>query len=184
MHYYIIGTSHTLQCELPFHDLQDSRLRDKLEEVISAHSVVLIAEEVNANEEHNQVIHGRNLASNHDPAIPWLSLDMTTQQMKNAGIWNDLEAASELTKRACENGTNELYHPVRANDTRESCWLEKIRAVCDAYKLTSGTVLITCGRVHLDPLADKASKCGIKDIETAEVPIGLGRSIGDIRHLS
>jgi hypothetical protein len=182
LHYYIVGTSHNLQNESPFRTTQDTRLRDKLAEIIGTHPVVLIAEEVDANEEHKQIIYGRNLAADHDPKIPWVSLDMTTPQLKNAGIWDELEAAAHLTEDACRNRKNEIYHPVRANDMREACWLERIRVACDAYKLTSGTVLITCGRMHLESLADKASKCGIRNL-VLEVPLGLKQTLGEIKLL-
>jgi hypothetical protein len=100
----------------------DTRLQDKPPEIIGTRRVVLIAEEVDVNEEHNQIIYGRSLAANHNPKIPWLSIDMTTPQWKNAGIWDELEAEVSLTENACKNGKNEIYHPERANNVREACW--------------------------------------------------------------
>jgi hypothetical protein len=178
LRYYIVGTKHPLQEKTPFRNNPDTSLREKLAEIICNRPVVLIAEEVDPEAD----IYGRELAASQNPQIPWLSIDMPEVQQINAGIADDLNEAARRNEEAHSRGEKIVYHPQRASDVREACWLEKIRIACEIYKITEGTVLITCGRVHLESLADKAMKLGIQT-DTLEWPSGLLKEIGKIERV-
>ncbi len=164
MHYYILGTDHTLQePDRRTPAAKALAYREMLRTVIREHSPVLIAEEINANrpdEKQNPI--GRQLAA----SIPWISVDMTFPEQREAHIFEDLDEDSRLRDEEDRN----TYH-VCANTVREKHWLTKIQQEIDRLKLLNGTVLITCGRNHLEFLADKAISSGAADyVYLAEHP--------------
>jgi hypothetical protein len=173
--YYIIGTTHLLQ-EKP---AIDTSLRDKLAEIASKRHIVLIAEETLPETQ----TYGRELADSQNPIIPWLPMDMTQAEKESAGIADDLDAALQLNEAAHYSCQKIEHYPQRAHAVREASWLNKIQATCKANQITKGTILITCGRLHSESLANRARNSGIKTIKTIEWPSGLMKQIGKIKTL-
>jgi hypothetical protein len=162
VHYYIIGTDHKYQ-------RKDAGLRAVMEAVVGDvknHCVVLIAEEVNSNvPDYQQKSVGRDIAGN---SIPWLPIDMTLQEQRDKGIFDDLENAVKLRN---EEGRNVYY--AHANTVREKHWLRKIRRACQGRAIKDGTILITCGRNRLEFLAEKLIRFGASSVYTTEYPVGI-----------
>jgi hypothetical protein len=182
LHYCIVGTKHCLQVASTFPflvDEEDIRLRDGLAEIIKRQDVVLIAEEVDANALDQLSLHGRNLARDHDPPIPWLSIDMTILQMQEAGIWDDLISQSDLNEQAEIRGESKIHHRVHANDVRETYWLKQIKVCCETHDIVRGMVIIVCGIAHLGSLAEKA-KLIVSRVDTMQVPEDLITELGEI----
>jgi hypothetical protein len=144
MEYIIIGTDHDRQRS----DFSDTGLRDKLQEYSRTQNVVLIAEEVDANKDVQTF--GRDLVG----CTKWLSIDMTTEERKSAGIYRELSTSPP----GCDdNGQFYLanwYHK-RADAIRENFWLDRIERWCKQNGVRRGVIIITCGHNHRPYLADK-----------------------------
>jgi hypothetical protein len=165
--YYIVGTKHLLQ-------RRDLGLKAFLECVLSTHSVALIAEEALASE---PKLVGRDLGREHN--IPWIPVDMTVGQQEQAGIAQDLDKAYRLM--SLDNKLN-LY-PKHANDVRHEYWLQTIEGKCLERKIEDGTILVTCGRNHLEFFSEEVRKRGIKQVEIAEYPEGLKATLPQLTAL-
>jgi hypothetical protein len=143
MHYHIIGTDHKYQTIQG----KTKGLRDLMEEYMKRHSVVLIAEEVNANKD--VLTFGRELM---DDDRKWLSIDMTDEERKEASI----QPCDPFAKANGPDGYF-MVDPYSYGDEakRESFWIQRIEKWCSENEVTDGTVLITCGYNHLPFLAGK-----------------------------
>lgn len=169
MQYHIVGTEHWRQ-------QNDSGLRAKLHLIIEKSHIVLIAEEIDINKaNHLQRSQGRELANQHNPVIPWIPVNMTFEQEKTAGIFDALDLASKLQRH------RNVYAKL-ANGIRENHWLDQIQEKCKEDAINEGTVLITCGRNHLDFLAAKAEQRGFVVVKD-EYPDGLGEKLGRLQIL-
>jgi hypothetical protein len=135
MHYHIIGTDHKYQTRRG----GTRGLFDLMEEYKKSHPVVLIAEEVDADAMRVDAF-GKELIG----PDRWLSIDMTEQERRDAGIYDVL--------KDCED---HVYHKA-AQGKRENHWLDKIQTWCAANGESEGTVIITCGLNHVPYLRDKA----------------------------
>lgn len=149
MDYFIIGTDHPLQKS----DAADTRLKDLLQSLIHAHPVVLIAEEVETSKEGINFF-GRDLIGEDK----WLSIDMDTEKRKEAGFYDI----------PCEEGPGDdnisrvnRYHAQR-EAIREDFWVHKISDWCEQRKLSTGTVVVTCGHNHMRAgfLSEKLTQLG------------------------
>jgi hypothetical protein len=165
LHYYIVGTEHRLQVPSPLRAAPDVRLRDLMQDIINKKNVVLIAEEVDPNKDVQSF--GRKLIGDEK----WRSIDMTRCDQHEAGIFDDLEEAYRILR---DTGRN-VYHK-RANSIREYVWLDRVRHFLEQHQTEDGVVLITCGRNHLEFLAQKVAKMGILHTET-ECPLGLQKTL-------
>lgn len=147
MHYYIIGTDHELQK----YSSPDAGLRALLDAVIRHYDVVLIAEEVNADDD--VVTFGRTLVGDER----WLSVDMNERQRKEAGIYNVLKrgGAPEPDPQTGQLERVNAYH-WEAEKVREQFWLDGISEWCEARQISHGTIVMTCGMNHRWFLAAKA----------------------------
>jgi hypothetical protein len=169
MQCYIVGTEHWRQ-------RKDPKLRARLQLIIEKTHVVLIAEEIDVNKaNHLQQSQGRELAGQQNPIIPWIPINMTFGQEKAAGIFKALEDASKLQR-------HRNVYAKHANAIRENHWLDQIEAKCNEDAIKAGTVLITCGRNHLDFLAAKAEQRGFAVVKD-EYPEGLGGKLGKLEIL-
>jgi hypothetical protein len=146
--YIIVGTDHPLQES----DSPDTRLKDLLQSFMETHSVVLIAEEVKTSEDVHTF--GRELIGDDK----WLSIDMDKEKRKDTGFYDI----------PCEEGPGadnfsrvNRYHTER-EAIREDFWLDKIARWCEDRKLSTGTVVVTCGHNHMRAgcLADKLRQRG------------------------
>lgn len=167
VHYIIIGTDHRLQKT----DSQYTGLQDILRFILIAHpSVVLIAEEV---ETSNPVrTFGLELIGDDK----WLSIDMNARERKE----------SRLDAIPCEQGPGDdndsrvyRYHTGR-EAVRETFWLNKIARWCEDRTISTGTVVITCGHIHMRAgfLADRVLQRG-HTIRTCEyLPFDIVAELG------
>ena len=151
MDYIIIGTDHKLQKS----DATKTGLRDMLLSIVNKREVVLIAEEVSTSKDISTF--GRELIGD----AKWLSIDMTTQERKDAGIYEVLRAAvgpgyDPVTHRDIRVNP---YH-MRAETVRENFWLDRIAKWCEDNQVSAGTIVITCGHNHLKFLSDKVIQRG------------------------
>lgn len=151
LNYVVVGTDHNLQRA----DGKDAGLRDLLQSIIASHQVVLIAEEVKTSEDVQTF--GCELIGRDK----WLSIDMTRDEQKDAGIYDIRNSA-----------VGPVRHPVTGDDVRcspyhkqseavrENRWLDKVALWCEEKNVSAGTVVITCGHNHLDFLAGKIEERG------------------------
>jgi len=140
MHCVILGTDHRLQ-------KQDRALRAKIEHLVQSNDVGLIAEECLAGTE--------TVASECALALglpPRLAIDMTTEQRVAAGIYERLCIRPAIHFDIDQNTLHERHLYLRhADGIREEFWLDRVQEAA-----TDGTVLLICGYVHIDFLAQKA----------------------------
>jgi hypothetical protein len=160
MDYVVVGTDHKLQRA----DSQDTGLRDLLQSIIASHPVVLIAEEVKTSEDVRTF--GRELIGEDK----WLSIDMTTQQRKDAGIYEVLRSGGPVRHPVTGNDVRGNVYHKKSEGIRETFWLGKIQGWCKGAKVASGTVVVTCGHNHLKPLAEKIKAQGHSVIEREYLP--------------
>ena len=151
MDYIIVGTDHPLQDSAS----SDTGLRDLLRSIVDTHPVVLIAEEVATSV--YVLTFGCELVGENR----WLSIDMDDKERKRAGL-DDIPLEEgpgydPITHR--DIPLVNRYHTKRET-IRETFWLNKIARWCEDRRLSTGTVVITCGHNHLDFLAEKAERRG------------------------
>jgi hypothetical protein len=153
MHYAIIATDHDLQKA----DSTHRGLEERLATIIGRGGVVLIAEEVDANKHVDTF--GRDLSRKLIGENRWLSIDMTNDQRKNAGIYEELVDRNVPDFREVPPLLVCRYFR-RADGIRENFWLDRIEEKCAELKMTEGTVVITCGHIHGHHLCEKAKGRG------------------------
>jgi hypothetical protein len=153
----ILGTGHGLQGS-------DDGLRNKIELINLQYSLVLIAEEVDADKPDIQTV-AREVAFRR--RIPWLPIDMNQKEKEKAGISEDLKNRADK-----ELGPNGYYrinaYLRRADGQRESFWLDRIQELNP-----QGTILIICGFNHRYFLAKKARRRGWNVSKDAYLPDGI-----------
>jgi hypothetical protein len=169
MHYHIIGTDHGLQKA----SSTDTGLKKILQNAIAQYAPVLIAEEVDANEDVRTF--GRELIGDNK----WLSIDMTDDERKRAGIFDELKKTPDK-----EIGDNGFYrvngYLKRAEGIREDFWIDKIISRCSKSRIMAGTIIITCGFNHLNFLAKKLLLRNPEDKITKDsyIPFDLAERYG------
>ena len=150
MHYIIVGTDHPLQKS----GSQDTGLRDLLQSILIAHPVALIAEEVETSIQVSTF--GLKLIGNDK----WLSIDMTKQQQKDAGIYEVRRTGQP--ERDPITGDDIFVNPYhkKAEAVRENVWLDRIAHWCEQRNISVGTVVLICGDNHATFVADKLTGRG------------------------
>jgi hypothetical protein len=155
MHFHIVLTDHSLQKA----DSSDTGLKDKLTAIIRNGHIDLVAEEVNANDDVNTF--GRELSRKLIGEDRWLSVDMTDDQRRDAGIYDQLNADHGPEY---DRNTGKFYRVNRyfrhADGVRETFWLDRIAERCLELGIVEGAVLITCGYIHGDFLREKTINRG------------------------
>jgi hypothetical protein len=124
-------------------------VRNKLEAYIRTMNVVLIAEEVDANKDIQTF--GRELVGEEK----WLSIDMTTEERKQAGIYEQLRGSQPGYDPVSGTFSRINSYYKRAEGIRENFWLDKIEEWCDQRHVTNGVIIVTCGNIHPRFLAEK-----------------------------
>jgi hypothetical protein len=129
---------------------EDPGLRIKLESIISGNQVVLVAEEVNANQ--TVLTFGHELVGDDK----WLSIDMNDQERKDHGIFEQIRigAVPEWDPETREPRSVVPYYKA-AETIRENFWLDRIQQWCNKRGISDGVVVITCGYRHLRFLSEK-----------------------------
>jgi hypothetical protein len=118
--YHILATEHMRQTK-------DPHLKTRLESIIDANQIVLVAEEVNANlADAKQKSIARDLAVAR--RIPWVSIDMTFKQQEDAGIKEDLDNAYHQHLLGVD------VYAAHAHDVRENYWLDRIEQECHVHR--------------------------------------------------
>jgi hypothetical protein len=146
VNYIIVGTDHDLQKST----CADTGLKDLLRAIIRTRPVVLIAEEVKTSED--VYTFGRELIGDDK----WLSIDMTTQERKDAGVYDVLRSGvGPVQDPVTGNFVRASPYHMKSEGKRETFWLDKIDRWCQAHGVSDGTVVVTCGHNHLDYLAEK-----------------------------
>lgn len=155
----VLGTDHNLQ-------RSDAGLRHKITSIISSNRAIsLIAEECS---DPNQITVAREIVQESNGLISWCCVDMTDEDRKKAGIYERLCIRPKL-KFHPETGLDEdprIYFR-HADGVREEFWLDRI---ADAQPRDE--VLIVCGWMHLEFLADKATKRGWSVSKGFYIPAG------------
>jgi hypothetical protein len=151
VHYIIIGTDHDYQKTAS----QDTGLRDLLQSILVAHSdVVLIAEEVETSIQVSTF--GLKLIGNDK----WLSIDMTTLEQKQEGIYHILNSSEPVYDPVTDSDVRANAYHKKSHGKKETFWLNKIERWCNDHQVSDGTIVITCGHNHLDFLAAKIEMRG------------------------
>lgn len=159
----ILGTDHKLQPS-------DSGLKQKVESLIRENGVSLIAEEVDADHLSQVKSVAKDIAEASRGQIAWLSIDMTSDQRRAAGIYDRLCIRPiPLLDLTTGLGSEQRVYLKHADGIREEFWLAQIKQA-----KPSNSVLIICGDMHVDFLADKAMGLGWRVTKDRYLPTGLG----------
>lgn len=145
-----MGTDHTLQES----DAPDSGLRDLLVSIQIAHRVVLVAEETKTSAD--VLTFGRKLVGNER----WLSIDMTVQLKKDAGIFEIYN--SSRPEQDPVTGFDIRVNPYhrKSEAIRENYWLDGISRWCEERHISEGTIVLVCGDNHVEFIVEKLSARG------------------------
>jgi hypothetical protein len=170
VHYIIIGTDHRCQKT----DSQYTGLRDLLQCILIAHpNVALIAEEVETRVQVSTF--GLKLIGNDK----WLSIDMDAKTREEV----------RLDAIPCETGPGDdndsrvnRYHTQR-EAVRETFWLDKIARWCEDRAVSTGTVVITCGHIHMRAgfLADRVHQRGHTARMCEYLPFNIDAELGEFK---
>ncbi len=167
MDYIIVGTDHRFQKSVS----QDTGLRDLLQSILVAHSdVVLIAEEVETSVQVSTF--GLKLIGNDK----WLSIDMNGKEREEVR----LDAIPCETGPGDDNDSRVNRYHTKREAVRETFWLDKIARWCEDRAISTGTVVITCGHIHMRAgfLADKIRQRGNR-VRTCEyLPCDIDTELG------
>ena len=136
-----------------------------LESIVRAQSVKFVAEEVNADKMPNVQSVARDTASSIN--IPWKSIDMTAEQRKDAGIYDELATRPFVRFDPVTGLHEERVYFRRADGIREEFWLDQI-----AEANPSGNVLIICGYSHLEFLIKRVVARGWTAAKEIYLPAG------------
>jgi hypothetical protein len=123
-------------------------------DAIQKHAIKLIAEEYAFDNPSRVCVATKRLH------VPYLQIDLFPQESPLHGIDREMEMRERvqfLREQDCR-----LSH---ADAVREDFWLEKIEASMDR-----GRVLIICGYLHLDFLAQRAGERGGRVVEKSAFP--------------
>ena len=133
----IIGTSHEVQ--------DTPRTGQCMQSTIERYAIRLIAEEYPFDTQSTAF----GVAVRRH--IPYLQIDMFGDEQRTAGIYEELRKRDNLPKTY-----DVQYRLSHADGVREDFWLDKIKA-----SLEQGHVLIICGYLHVNFLAEKAESRGL-----------------------
>jgi len=150
VNFILVLTAHNLQKA----DCSDTGLRDKLESIISANPVVLVAEEVNADED--VWTFGRELIGEDK----WVSIDMDARQRKEHRIFEALRYGGPEPDPETGAFCRVNRYCRHAEGIRENFWLDRIEEECRELQITKGTIVVTCGHNHGLFLAEKVRARG------------------------
>lgn len=145
--YVIIGTSHEIQ--------DTSSADDPVRKAASKHAVILITEE------YPFKCQSRVRAVAENMRIPYLQIDPFPEDWAALGIEGELK----MREQFLPGRDIRLSH---ADAVREDFWLKRIDA-----NLSHGRVLIVCGYLHIDFLAEKVEKRGGAVLEKSTFPAEL-----------
>jgi hypothetical protein len=145
--YVILGTSHQIQ--------DSSKFEKPVMDAIGKYSIKLVAEEYTCDNASMVCVTTKRLH------IPYLQVDLYPQEWAACKIdWEMGMREQFLQGQDCR-----LTH---ADAVREGFWLEKIEASVDR-----GIVLIVCGYLHLDFLAQRIGGRGGRVVEKSTFPAHL-----------
>ena len=145
--YVILGTSHGIQ--------DSPKFEKPVMDAIQKHTIRLVAEEHPVDTASMVCITTKRLH------IPYLQVDLFPQEWAVHGIDREMK----IRERFLGGQDVRLSH---ADPVRENFWLEKIEASIDR-----GPVLIICGYLHLDFLAENILERGHKVVEISAFPAEL-----------
>jgi hypothetical protein len=142
--YAILGTSHEIQ--------STSKLEKPLTDVIGKYAVRMVAEEYTLDTQSIACITANRLH------IPYLQVDFFPHEWAE----HDVDREMCMREKFLSGRDVRLSH---ADDVREGFWLERIRTSADR-----GPVLIICGYLHVDSLAQKVLSRGETVLEKCTFP--------------
>jgi hypothetical protein len=145
--YAILGTSHEIQ--------STSKLERPLTDAIAKYSVRMVAEEYTLDNPSMACVTTKHLH------IPYLQIDLFPQEWHAHGIGREMSIRNQYL----EVQDVRLSH---ADAVREDFWLERIEASVDC-----GRVLVICGYLHVDSLAQKVEARGGTVVEKSTFPAEL-----------
>jgi hypothetical protein len=145
--YVVLGTSHWAQ--------ESPKFEEPVRDAVQRHAIRLIAEEYPLDPASRVCVIAKRLH------IPYLQIDMFPQEQIEHGIEQELRKRKDfLQGQDCR-----LSH---ADAIREEFWLEKIETSVDRAR-----VLVICGYLHSDFLAERARERGGLVVEKSTFPLDL-----------
>jgi hypothetical protein len=147
--YVILGTPHPLQ--------GSDECGQRVQELIKKHAVDLVAEEYPFTLDSKVCCKAKSLGRQY------LQVDALPNECRNLGIDAELD---KRARAACLQGRDVRFS--HADSLREQFWLEKIEK-----KIQRGRVLIVCGYLHSNFLAEKIRERGSRLLEIDAFPQGL-----------
>jgi hypothetical protein len=147
--YAMLGTSHDIQ--------GTSEFEKPLTDAIRKYSARMVAEEYTLDNPSMACVTTKHLH------IPYLQIDLFPQEWPGHGI--DREMQKRESEQPLRGQDIRLSH---ADAVREEFWLDKIEASLDR-----GCVLVICGYLHVDFLAQKVKGRGCTVVEKSTFPANL-----------
>jgi hypothetical protein len=138
----IIGTERELQDP-------DAYLKDLVALLTPSEQVTLIGEEHRP----SSISVARQVAQSK--GIPWVQIDMNTEQRMKAGIDEKLPNRMQIRYEADGTITQRLRYAPKEDGIREEFWLDRI-----AERQAEGTALVICGALHTRKVSEKAQQQG------------------------
>jgi hypothetical protein len=87
-------------------------------------------------------------------SVPWIQIDMDTEQRLKAGIYEHLQNRMQIRYEADGTLTQRLRYAPKEDGIREEFWLERIEEHADR------TALLICGAIHARTVSKKATRKG------------------------
>jgi hypothetical protein len=138
----ILGTEHELQDS-------DGCLKDLVASITESEQVTLIGEEHRP----ASISVARKVADSK--GIPWVQIDMNTEQRLKAGIDEKLNTRMKIRYEADGTVTPLTRYASKEDSIREEFWIERI-----TEHQTDGIVLLICGALHGRKVSEKAQQKG------------------------
>jgi hypothetical protein len=138
----ILGTEHELQDS-------DGCLKDLVVSITESEQVTLIGEE------HRPASISVALQVAESKGIPWVQIDMNTEQRLKAGIDEKLNQRWKIRHEVDGSVTQLHRYAPKEDGIREEFWLERI-----AEQPTNETTLLICGALHSRKVSEKAQQKG------------------------
>jgi len=138
----------------------DPELKSTISGLIESSAARMIAEE------NRFRLHTIGYEVAESSGIPWVQIDMSTEQRIEAGIYDKLSNRMQI--RGYESNGQPIqairYAPVE-DGIREEFWLDRIEEFWNG-----GRVLVICGCLHCVPFSDRAARRGHKVLSKAFYP--------------
>lgn len=161
MKFHIIAIDHGWQMEPhgiepPESTAAKSQLETVLTQIIVDRVVDLICEESDP----CRLSIAQKIAYEHNPRIPWKSINMSAQERLEAGIWEALLHRGGHTIEEIPGYYRTVDHRIPEDDTREQFFAKKSFQAAKAVGAKS--ILILCGDMHADFLKGILESSGLQ----------------------